>query len=115
MTAMLPGMLTINKNESSKYYQLHNSDVYNYALPFNAVWSCSCLSVATVVAVILTVVVAAILTAVVESVLPPEQTIVYRWLWFIITQGNSKLYNLPVTAMSLGADIPALSPALILT
>ena len=68
-----------------------------------------------VVAVILTVVVAAILTAVVESVLPPEQTIVYRWLWFIITQGNSKLYDLPVTAMSLGADIPALFPALILT
>ena len=69
-------------NESSKYYQLHNSDLYNYALPFNAVWSCSCLSVAAVVAVILTVVVAAILTAVVailtkvvESVLPPEQTI----------------------------------------
>ena len=70
--------------------------------------------VATVVAAILTVV-AVILTAVVESVLPPEQTIVYRSLWFIITQGNSKLYNLPVTAVSLGADIPALFPALILT
>ena len=59
-------------NESSKYYQLHNSDFYDYALPFNA---CSCLSAAAVVAVILTVLVAR-LTKVVESVLPTEQTTV---------------------------------------